>query len=188
MNISPTAKKIIVAALHYTTPVSIASATQLTVQAVYANLTSLKKNNLAVYNSEEKTLTLTKEGIRVANEEEVETAAVVANPVSIPAGTIRGTKTEQAEVLIVAMLTADPAARRKDIVLAIANSLQVEKNNASAYYQNYRKRHGLVVPKVASTDTEVGLGVDEMKPTEVEEPWLPESLVDAPAAEAETTE
>lgn len=201
--LNETARKIIKAALTETNPTSIAAATSLTVQAVYANLNALKKRKLATYDTENKVLTLTAEGIRVANEVDAEPAkSSEPEGATNDAGTAgapeqkkteitikvevtgSGTKKEKAWAIINAM-TADAEARgvdldRKSVVEAIQEALSVSVNNASQYIQNYRKAHGMVVPRapkaeveggqadesttptVASTDNEYGLGVDEV--------------------------
>lgn len=159
MTISTTAKKIIKAALTETNPNSIAAATSLTVQAVYANLNNLKKNNLAVYDSESKVLTLTEEGIRVAKEEDIEAGpGVTDKPDATTLNVVvtgKGTNKEKAWAIIDAM-QAQEGIRRRDIVKALVAQLVIKPNNAGVYIQNHRSEHGLVKPraaKVESTET-----------------------------------
>jgi hypothetical protein len=165
--LSPAAKKIIRAALTESTPTSIAAATHLTIQAVIANFNTLKKHNLAVYDLDNKVLTLTPEGIRVANEEpdavDISDAAATApakpvtktTPITLNITvTGTGTKKEKAWAIIEALAEKDYA--RKDIVAQLVIELGATKNNASQYYQNYRKAHGLVIPRaVKATETSV---------------------------------
>lgn len=191
--ISPTALKIIKAALTETNPHSIAEATMLTVQAVIANLGSLKKHNLATYDSEAKVLTLTPEGILLANTPDnyddvpAPTIAAPTKPVAAakpvttpkpvaaakpvaPAKPVAvpqiieikgsGTKKEKAWAIIEAVLAKAEAEGteidRPAIIENIITNLGVLKNNASQYYQNYRKAHGLVVPRVAKEEVAEG--------------------------------
>jgi tRNA-binding EMAP/Myf-like protein len=153
MTISTTAKKIIKAALTETNPNSIAAATSLTVQAVYANLNNLKKNNLANYDSEAKVLTLTEEGIRVANEEDIVAGPGIstaeATDVSQTLNVVvtgKGTNKERAWAIIDAM-QAQEGVRRKDIVKELVVQLGITANNAGVYIQNHRKAHGLVTAR-----------------------------------------
>ena len=159
MTISTTAKKIIKAALTETNPNSIATATSLTVQAVYANLNNLKKNNLANYDSEAKVLTLTEEGIRVANEEDITETIVTGPDVATAESTNvsqtlnvvvtgQGTNKERAWAIIDAMQAQD-GVRRKDIVKELVVQLGITANNAGVYIQNHRKAHGLVTARPA---------------------------------------
>lgn len=154
--LSPAAKKIIKAGLTETNPKSIAVATGLTVQAVFANLNSLKKHNLAVYDSESKVLTLTAEGMQLANEVDIaEPAEPIVTTLKVEV-TGTGTKKQTAWAIIQAFAKNDAdngtETPRKDIVAALVDSLKVTSNNASQYIQNYRKAHGLVVPREAKVE------------------------------------
>lgn len=159
--ITPTAQKIIVAGLTTSNPSAIATATGLALITVYGGIKNLEKQNLAVFDKENKVLTLTEEGQATAQayvapeEPKVEEVKVeeVEKTFTVRTGTNKAIAWE-----VIEQMQAE-GKRRKEIQAHLAELFNIKLNAASQYIQHHRKAHGLVGVKKAKTGTDDDVSV-----------------------------